>query len=135
MTIDESIRLAVLQQRVFRCIEDELESDNCHKSYEGAMDVTLSLPNIFVRDDKPKWHISLHCYVINMNGRHHNWTGDTLSEALAKAEHDLGKVCGEYEFKRFSNRLECVDEPGEATGDIEIHGDCRNGHEAGELPW
>ncbi len=126
MQSDEMLRLAVLQQRVFRCIEDELRDDGHHKSYEGAWDVTFSLPNFFERDKRPELTVTLHCYVIALNGRHHTWTGDTLAEAIAKAEHELGKVCYEYEYKRFAaHMLECVDEDGESSGDVVIYGDSR----------
>lgn len=111
-------QLARLQERVFRCIEDELNMDGTHKSYEGAIDVTYSLPNIFEREQSPVWSISLHCYVMaHLDGRHRSVTAPSLPEAIAKAEQLIGGACERYEFQRFSRRMDAMcDEEAEIQG-------------------
>jgi hypothetical protein len=121
MTPDECLRLTALQQRVFRCIEDCLREDGHHKSYEGSMEVTMTLPNVFEQGGRIKWSVSLHCYLI-CDGRHDTWTGNTLSEALAKAEEKIDSYCQPYEMKRFERDMGlCDDEEGEADGSRTIY--------------
>ena len=126
--IDEMMRLAVLQQRAFRCIEDELRRDGHHKSYEGDMEVSLSMPGIFRDDRTPSWTVSFSCYVLPFDGRHDSWEGRTLAEAVALAERDLGKICDTYEMARFSRQMDMnMDERGESDGSSTIHGELRPG--------
>ena len=116
--IDEMARLMAMRERVYRCIEDELDRDGHHKSYEGAWEVTMSIPEIFSRGEPIEWTVTLHCYVLDLSGRHEHWTGRTLAEAIAKAEHSINKICSPYEHERFAKRmanLENVD--GEYEGD------------------
>lgn len=123
MNIDDAMRLAVLRERLYRCIEDELREDGMHKSYEGALDVTLSFPNIFEREKPPEWIITWHCYVVPDDGRHFHWGGRTLAEAIAVAEAASEKIAFKYEMKRFERDMaKCCDEPGEADGTAEIYG-------------
>lgn len=101
---EESIRLAALRERLFRCIEDELNRDGHHKSYEGALEVTLAFPCIFERSQPPEWHIVWHCYVVPEEGRHVSWKGRTLAEALAQAEAAANKIAFPYEMARFTRQ-------------------------------
>lgn len=127
MDLDSALRIACMQQRIFRCIEDELKEDGHHKSYEGAMEVTMSLPNYFEQGREPEWTVSLHCYVMALDGRHASWTGRTLPEAIAQAEAAIDKLCFSYEMKRFERDMGlCDDEPGEAEGDTVIYADPRH---------
>lgn len=123
MNIDEAMRIAALRERLYRCIEDELREDGHHKSYEGALDVTLSFPNIFDRREPPHWTITWHCYVVPKDGRHFHWKGRTLAEAIAVAEAAADKIASGYEMKRFERDMEgCCDEPGEDDGTSTIYG-------------
>ena len=120
--LDSSVRLARMQQRIYRCIEDELRQDGHHKSYEGAMEATLSLPNMFQQEIGPEWTVTLHCYVMALEGRHAHWTARTLPEALAKAESAIDKLCAPYEMARFARDMNaCDDEPEEADGTATIY--------------
>lgn len=132
--MDDAVRLAALRERLYRCIEDELREDPGHKSYEGAIDVTLSFPNIFNRSEPPSWTITWHCYVVPETGRHHDWSGRTLSEAIAVAEAEAEKIAFRYEMKRFERDMGgCVDEPGEADGSATIYGASKH-EEKSRLP-
>ena len=72
-----------LRDRVFKLIEKELEDDDggCHKSYEGAIDLTISYPNYFEQENEPYCQIELHCYLL-INGRHITFDGETMKDAL-----------------------------------------------------
>ena len=80
-----SERFAALRKRVFAMIEKELDEDSYHKSYEGAIDVTLSYPNYFEESDTPGADITLHCYIL-VNGRHITFSGNSMAEALDRFE-------------------------------------------------
>lgn len=103
LDMDLMMRIAVAQQRIFRCIEDELKEDGHHKSYEGSMEVTMSLPNFF-EQGSPTWTVSLHCYLL-VDGRHDSWTASTLSEAVAKMEDAVQKICSPYEMTRWEKSM------------------------------
>lgn len=126
--MDEMMRLAALQQRVFRCIEDELRRDPCHKSYEGRLEATMELPDIFSSDRTPRWTVSLSCYVLPLDGRHRSWSARTLAEAIVLAEAALDAVCSPYEFARFERDMsKCCDEAGENDGTSTVYGAPRPG--------
>lgn len=109
ITTEQALRLGRLQERIYRCIEDELNRDPGHKSYEGALDITFSLPSIFEREKPASWSIELHAYVLDgMDGRHEHWRGATLEEALGAAEHGVNKIAQHYEFARFSRQMDAM---------------------------
>lgn len=79
-------RFYEFRQKVFDLIRKV--DDGYHKSYEGAMDITFSFPNIFEAESIQGIdfvEINLHCYLL-INGRHECWKGRTFGEALDKAE-------------------------------------------------
>ena len=139
ISAENMFRLARMQERIYRCIEDELREDSHHKSYEGAMDVTLSLPNIFEREKPPEWTIGLHAYVLDgMDGRHDHWSGRTIDEAIAVAEAGVNKIARGYEMRRFSRAMDAMcDDENERDGGTSYG---RNKHEGdGDVstrsPW
>lgn len=135
MTIDEAMRLASLREQLFRCIEDELKKDGMHKSYEGAIDVTLSFPPIFERSNQPEWTITWHCYIVPESGRHHSWSGRTLAEAIAVAEAAARKIAFPYEMERFERDVGgCCDDPTEADGSATIYGSSKKEGRLGDGP-
>lgn len=80
-------RFGTLRDRVFKLIEKELEDDDggCNKSYEGAIDLTISYPNYFEQENEPYCRIELHCYLL-INGRHKTFDGYTMKQALDRFE-------------------------------------------------
>ena len=75
-----------LRDRVFKLIEKALkDSDGCCKSYEGAIDLTISYPNYFEDEEEPSVHIELHCYLL-VSGRHITFGGETMAKALDRFE-------------------------------------------------
>lgn len=133
ISIDDATRLAMLRERLYRCVEDEMNEDTLHKSYEGALDVTLSFPSIFERHESPSWIITWHCYVVPESGRHFHWKGKTLAEAIAVAEAASSKIAMPYEMRRFERQMGgCEDEPGEANGEAVIYGPSK--HEQARAP-
>lgn len=107
MDIDTSVRLARMQQRIYACIRDELQRDGHHKSNEGAMEVTMHLPDMFAQSEGVTWSITLYAYVLDgIDGRSAMWSGRTLAEAVAVAEHAIEKICFGYEMARFHREME-----------------------------
>jgi len=74
-------RLSMIRERVFKLIEKNLEEDSYCKSYEGAIDLTISYPNYFEQENEPYCQIELHCYLL-INGRHITFDGETMKDAL-----------------------------------------------------
>ena len=89
MTIrEDKARTAALVHRLrellFEGIGLELEIDDHHKSYEGAVDIVHSYPSYFERDEAPVWIVKVHCYVLGPS-RHYEWQDKDLSKALGRA--------------------------------------------------
>ena len=96
-SIDEDYkRFIALRRRVMQAIHRELELNDYCKFYEGTFEIFVSYPNYFDREydnkpDEPDFYIiRLHCYVLGP-GRHYEWRGSTLKNALDKAEKDINK--------------------------------------------
>jgi len=84
-----------LRQRLFVAIEQSLSVEGHCKSYEGTFGIVL--PNYFEEKHGPKrWAVTLDCYVIGPH-RHYVWEGETLDEAVAKAEAEVGGWLSEHE--------------------------------------
>lgn len=82
-------RLIALRQRLFDAIGRQLARCGDCKIYEGRF--AINLPNYFERhDENNAWRVELDCYVIGPS-RHYEWRGDTLAEAVEKAERDVSK--------------------------------------------
>lgn len=92
--MDEFTRFYKLRERLFALIRKV--DEGYHKSYEGALDVTLSFPSIYESDDihapPDKVTIELHCYLL-CNGRHETFSGYSFGECL-------------YEFERWISQRE-----------------------------
>lgn len=88
-----------LRQRVFNLIDIELREDSYCKSYEGATDITISLPDYFAAETDigriEFWQIELHCYLL-VDGRHITFKGSTFKEALDKYENWVTEKESEY---------------------------------------
>lgn len=92
---DEFLALHLFRRRAFRLIKRALELDGHHKSYEGT--VELRFPSYFEEEaqsgsgaERPEYTITLNCYVLGP-GRHHQWSGRTIQEAVDKANESLNK--------------------------------------------
>ena len=89
-------RFLALRLCVMQAIRRELERDNSCKSYEGTFEILVSYPDYFDQEydnkpDQPDFYlIRLHCYVLGP-GRHYEWKGRTLKNALDKAEKDINQ--------------------------------------------
>lgn len=92
MTPDERKKFLTLRKKVAKYIEEYLEEDCGHKSYEGTWELLVSYPNYFEDETASAppdfFQITLHCYVLGP-GRHYDWSGKTWSEALARCQHDI----------------------------------------------
>lgn len=90
ITPSEWQRFYTLRKGLFDLIERV--DDGYHKSYEGAIDVTIAFDDIFSSDgpeDPPVFFIlEVHCYLL-INGRHERYTSESFSECLDKFEFDL----------------------------------------------
>ena len=78
--MDEILKL---QSIIFNLIKREVKLDPHHKSYEGAIEVEL--PGLY----QIGVSLTLHCYVAEMGGTHHEYNGATLDECLDKLRLDL----------------------------------------------
>jgi len=82
-------RFMRLRERLFKAIKECLEIDSHCKSYEGRLDVELSLPNYFEEgEQEPTWGIHLACYLIGPS-RGEDWYGKSFRETLLRAEKDV----------------------------------------------
>ena len=86
-------RFAQLRSRFLRLVRKV--DDGYHKSYEGAMDLTFGFPNIFEtersKENAPDFvRLTVHCYLV-IDGRHKEYTGDTLGECLDRFYEDIVK--------------------------------------------
>ena len=80
-------RFDALRKLTMDAIGRELEIDYCGKSYEGIFEWTVCYPSYY---DDPDAKAGLHCYVLGP-GRHYEWKGRTLKNALDKAEKDINQ--------------------------------------------
>lgn len=98
MTKAENERYRKLRRAVMAAIDDYMQDDWGHKSYEGTFEVLVGYPNYF-EDEKGEqgpnyYRITLHCYVLGPS-RHYDWDGETFGEALKKAEKEIYSWIGE----------------------------------------
>lgn len=99
INIENWARFVALRQRLFKAIKEITEDPNASwKPYEGAFDVTYSLPNYFeaLDEKKAEWNIHLSCYVIGPS-RGEDWGGETFDEALDLAEEDINEWLEDHE--------------------------------------
>lgn len=75
-------RLMTLRKRLFNLIR--AVDKGIHKSYEGALDITIPLPGIFEDYNLPA-KIELSCYLL-CNGRGEVFIGETLDECVDRFE-------------------------------------------------
>lgn len=92
-------RFYALRTRLFGLIE--AVDDGYHKSYEGAMEITVRFDNIYEAErgaDSPPYDflLSVHCYLL-INGRHEDFKGDTFTECLDRFEKALVRWAKEWE--------------------------------------
>ena len=99
ITVKELERFYDLRTRLFRLIETV--DDGYHKSYEGAVDLTISFPDVFESEYNAKlppeyYTLTVHCYLL-INGRHEDFEGDTFTECLDRFEKALVRWAKEWE--------------------------------------
>jgi hypothetical protein len=89
--IENMQRLLVLHERLRTATYHELKKDGHCKSAEGAMEITISLPNAFEQDRRPTWSVMAYSYILCPEGRSETWFGKTPAEAIGKAEDAINK--------------------------------------------
>lgn len=82
-----------LRADLFAALKVALEADGHCKHYEGAF--TIRFPNYFEQGEADAWQVTLDCYKIGPN-RHYEWSGNTASEAIVKAEKDIRQWIVDY---------------------------------------
>ena len=92
-------RFYALRKKLFDLIEKV--DDGYHKSYEGAIDLTIGFPDIFESEYNaelpPEYYtLTVHCYLL-INGRHQDFDGQTFDECLDKFESGLAHWEKEWE--------------------------------------
>ena len=87
------LRLQNLRKKLFDLILHENEiSGGYHKSYEGRLDLTLELPNIWEDGNtKPYWNLHLACYLL-CSGRSDDWSGPNITNVLDQFESWLNSL-------------------------------------------
>ena len=93
-------RLIRVQERVGRSTFHELRKDGHHKSSEGAVSITFSLPSVFEPNGKPTWTVEVYSYVLGPE-RNHSFHGSTAAEAVSKAEDAVAEWCFGSEMEMF----------------------------------
>lgn len=87
-------RFLKVRKQVIDVINKMVEEGCDHKSFEGAFEVMAYFPDAF--DDEAdevgptNYAIELHCYLLGP-GRHYQWSGRTLDEAVSKCEKDVSE--------------------------------------------
>lgn len=98
--MSERDRFRELRRRLFIMIGKALKEDHCHKSYEGAIELTVEYPNYFedtAAVDYTVWyHLKIHCYVLGPQ-RHYELIGGSFDEVLDKFEQTLNEWESEWE--------------------------------------
>ena len=96
----ERDRFRELRRRLFIMIGKALKENPCHKSYEGAIELTVEYPNYFedtAAVDYPVWYrLKIHCYVFGPQ-RHYELIGGSFDEVLDKFEQTLNEWESEWE--------------------------------------
>ena len=92
-------RFMKIRARAFVLINKIIQETGHCKSYEGATEVTLSFPDIFAGEDETECAIiTFHCYLMG-NGRHHDFRGKTMDDALDEFERFIEKEAKMWEDK------------------------------------
>ena len=87
ITQEEIVKLQLLQKRVFKQIKKCLEGSSTYKSYEGQFSIVF--PNYFKEEeDTDRFILKLDLYIFGPC-RHYSWDGNSLMEAIDKAEKDI----------------------------------------------
>lgn len=91
ITAKEWERFYALRTRLFELIQ--AVDEGYHKSYEGAMEITVRFDNIYAAEhgaDSPPFDflLSVHCYLL-IDGRHKDFEGETFAECLDQFEYAL----------------------------------------------
>lgn len=81
-------RFYALRKDLHNALNRAIEMGEPGKSWEGEMAVTVFFPGVYDEWDEPVVRIHADVYLIGPN-RHYDWTGDTFSEALDRAESDI----------------------------------------------
>ena len=76
-------RIMALRRRLFDLIRAVDEGH--HKSYEGALDISISLPGIFESEDDTTSKIELGCYLL-CYGRCETFCGNSIKECIDRFE-------------------------------------------------
>lgn len=76
-------RMITLRKRLFGLIR--AVDEGYHKSYEGALDITISLPGIFDSEDDVAFKIEISCYLL-CYGRGETFRGESMEECLDQFE-------------------------------------------------
>ena len=82
-----------LRERLFKLIEKV--DEGYHKSYEGAIDLTIGFPSYF-DDEPPVFILNVHCYLL-IDGRHKEYRSELFRNCLHKFEFDLAQWEEEWE--------------------------------------
>lgn len=81
--------LSSFQVLVYDGVARALKEDPYCKSYEGTIELVISLPDYFQRDKKPGHvELNLHCYVLGPS-RHYSWSGYDVAAVFAEATEDV----------------------------------------------
>ncbi len=109
---EDNIRLAVLSQRLIAATYREIRKpDVIHKSSEGAVSISMHLPNAFEQSSGIVWVVEAYSYLFCPDGRSDSWTGKSPSEAISKAEDAVSSwvfmsEMDEFESDAFGERPE-----------------------------
>ena len=110
ISFDDSVRLVRLQERIRAATYHELRKDGHHKSSEGNVCLSFTLPPVVGDTREPYWCVEVYSYLLCTNGRSDSWTGKTAAEAIGKAEDAVNQWCFSSEMEMFSlARGECAE--------------------------
>ena len=98
ITMRDWERFYRLRCRIFELIH--AVDEGIHKSYEGAIDLTLGFDNVWESGNSASppsvFNLDLYCYLL-INGRQKRYQGRTFEQCLDQLEHDMDGL--EQEWK------------------------------------
>lgn len=112
---DEALRLARLQERLRASTYHELSKDGLHKSDEGSINLTVTLPPVVGDQREPYWTVDVYSYLLCPSGRSKAWRGRTAAEAISKAEDAVADWCVMSEMEMFEAAIGGPPNDGEAN--------------------
>ena len=105
ISFDETVRLVRIQEKLRRCTYNALRKDGYHKSSEGNIELSFTLPPVVGDETSPYWAVEVYSYLFCPDGRTGTFVGQSAAEAISKAEDAVSKWCFAEEMEIFGREF------------------------------